>query len=467
MAYKGTNLFTAISSTCWIALTEEEGQSGSNNNEQPAMLAKCDGVPPVLARVFGVACIMQRIDDGSLYTNTGTFAVPVWTLVGTGGAGSTGYTGYTGYTGPAGSAGASGATGPTGYTGNDGATGYTGYTGPDGAATNTGATGYTGPIGETGPTGYTGPDGLATNTGATGYTGDTGYTGPDGSATSTGATGYTGPDGEQGFTGPTGYTGPDGAAGAAGATGPTGYTGNGDTGPTGPTGYTGVAGSATATGATGYTGYTGAGASFYGLDSGGTDAYAVTITGISSYTTGLTITFDANTINTGASTLNVNGLGAIAIKKRSSYDTVTGDIKVGDLVTVIYDGTNFQLVNPKIPTYSLVSSSGTGTSAWTTIEMAHGLGAVPNFVDITFLSKVDASISRIIIRNGSGASYVSRLGDNSIPVGGIGLFGPNSSNYYAFQASADATNVILTKFSTTGSPGSIGYDMAGNINLDS
>lgn len=131
----GTNFYTPISATCWVALTEQEGQSSANRNEQPAMLAKCIGVPPVTTLTFGVACIMQRVDDGSIYTNTGTFITPVWTLNGTGGAG---------------------------------ATGPTGFTGASGAATNTGATGFTGP---TGPTGYTGPAGSATNTGATGPAG--------------------------------------------------------------------------------------------------------------------------------------------------------------------------------------------------------------------------------------------------------------------------------------------------------
>lgn len=100
------------------------------------LLAECTGVPPTTADRFQVGCLMIRIDNGTLYQNTGTTAVPVWTVNGVGAAGPTGPTGYTGFTG---------FTGATGFTGPDGPTGPTGYTGPDGPTGPTGYTGYTGP----------------------------------------------------------------------------------------------------------------------------------------------------------------------------------------------------------------------------------------------------------------------------------------------------------------------------------
>jgi hypothetical protein len=109
------------------------------------------GTPPAGATyggLFSLECILQDITGAGAYQNTGTVAVPVWTLIGTGAAGATGYTGYTGYTGR------TGYTGYTGYTGPGNFTGYTGYTGTTGF---TGYTGYTGPQGLTGYTGYTGP----------------------------------------------------------------------------------------------------------------------------------------------------------------------------------------------------------------------------------------------------------------------------------------------------------------------
>lgn len=91
------------------------------------------------------------------------------------------------------------------------------------------------------------------------------------------------------------------------------------------------------------------GAVNYGVDAGGTDAYAITLApAVAAYTTGMMITFYANTINTGAATLNVNGLGAKTIVKRVSTALEDGDIESGQLCMVVYDGTNFVIINPRV-----------------------------------------------------------------------------------------------------------------------
>ena len=86
------------------------------------------------------------------------------------------------------------------------------------------------------------------------------------------------------------------------------------------------------------------GTPIFGADAGATDSYSITLAPApSSYVTGMVLNFSANTANTGASTLNVNGLGAVPIKKQHDQDTATGNIEAGQIVTVIYDGTNFQM----------------------------------------------------------------------------------------------------------------------------
>ena len=81
----------------------------------------------------------------------------------------------------------------------------------------------------------------------------------------------------------------------------------------------------------------------YAADAGGTDAYAITIIpAIAAYSIGQVFQFKANTANTGACTLNVNTLGAIAIKKGVTSDLETGDILANQIVQVQYDGTNMQ-----------------------------------------------------------------------------------------------------------------------------
>jgi len=83
----------------------------------------------------------------------------------------------------------------------------------------------------------------------------------------------------------------------------------------------------------------------YAADAGSTDAYAITLSPVpSAYAAGMMVNFKAATFNTTASTLNVNTLGAVAIKKHGGQDLATGDIRSGQMVSVIHDGTNFQLL---------------------------------------------------------------------------------------------------------------------------
>lgn len=92
----------------------------------------------------------------------------------------------------------------------------------------------------------------------------------------------------------------------------------------------------------------------YDADSGSTDAYEITLpvapTTLADIT-GLPITFKANMANTGACTLKVNTLTLKTIKKNYNADLETGDIVANQLVTVAYDGTNFQMLS-HIPTAS-------------------------------------------------------------------------------------------------------------------
>ena len=67
---------------------------------------------------------------------------------------------------------------------------------------------------------------------------------------------------------------------------------------------------------------------------------------LSAYYDGLEIVFDANFANTGAATLNVDSVSADTIKKHGSLDLEADDIKAGQKVAVIHDGTNWQMQSP-------------------------------------------------------------------------------------------------------------------------
>ncbi len=63
----------------------------------------------------------------------------------------------------------------------------------------------------------------------------------------------------------------------------------------------------------------GDGAIDYAVDTGSANAYVIALApALAANVIGMLITFKATNANTGASTLNVNGIGAVAIKKNVS-----------------------------------------------------------------------------------------------------------------------------------------------------
>jgi len=85
----------------------------------------------------------------------------------------------------------------------------------------------------------------------------------------------------------------------------------------------------------------------FGADAGSNDTYVVTLTPAPvAYVTGEHYRFKANTANTGACTINFNSLGAKTIKKAAggiTTDLADNDIRAGQWVDLVYDGTNMQM----------------------------------------------------------------------------------------------------------------------------
>ena len=69
---------------------------------------------------------------------------------------------------------------------------------------------------------------------------------------------------------------------------------------------------------------------------------------LTQYVAGMPIYLKAAATNTGAMTLNVNGLGAKAIKKNGSEALVAEDVAAGQVIAVSYDGTNMQLISTPV-----------------------------------------------------------------------------------------------------------------------
>lgn len=200
----------------------------------------------------------------------------------------------------------------------------------------------------------------------------------------------------------------------------------------------------------------------YAVDAVGTDSYAITLTGVAAYVAGQTFKFKAGTANTGACTLNINGLGAKTIKKNVSTDLATGDILINQIVTVIYDGTNMQMVSP---IYTPIFTNGTTTKnsadASTTQNIAHGLGVIPRKIRIYALSNTGGTTGQYTaqattIYNGTTQSSVSLYdigSTNTFTVDTtftLNTFN-NPSNTQTGVITFDATNIIIT-WTKTGSP---------------
>jgi hypothetical protein len=99
--------------------------------------------------------------------------------------------------------------------------------------------------------------------------------------------------------------------------------------------------------------------------SGSDDTYTAALTpALTAYTTGMVVTIKITVANTGACTLNLNGLGAKNIKKYATgalADPETGDIVANQFCMFYYDGTQMVLINPgaSMPTTALLTEMGT------------------------------------------------------------------------------------------------------------
>jgi hypothetical protein len=87
-----------------------------------------------------------------------------------------------------------------------------------------------------------------------------------------------------------------------------------------------------------------------GVTGGAANAFTLThsppyLTIGSAYRIGQVYVFEANHAITGSATLNIDGLGAKTIKKRVTVNLIADDILDGQMVSVIFDGTNFQMLS--------------------------------------------------------------------------------------------------------------------------
>ena len=90
----------------------------------------------------------------------------------------------------------------------------------------------------------------------------------------------------------------------------------------------------------------------------GTDTLTGSVTpALTAYAAGNLFSFVVANTNTGAVTINIDGVGSKAITRTGSTALVAGDMVAGEVVLIEYDGTRFQLLNGNSFTNLLLSGT--------------------------------------------------------------------------------------------------------------
>jgi len=163
---------------------------------------------------------------------------------------------------------------------------------------------------------------------------------------------------------------------------------------------------------------------FQATDSGSANTYAIALTpAVTAYVAGQVFHFKAANASSGASTLNVNGLGAKNIKKKNDQAIAAGDIEEDAIVSVIYDGTSFQMLSQlgtsagSMSSWTLSGDSGSSQaiSDGNTVDIAGGTGidTVAGATDTVTVS-VDSTICKLNAANTWAAAQQGRTSTASI-----------------------------------------------------
>ena len=155
-----------------------------------------------------------------------------------------------------------------------------------------------------------------------------------------------------------------------------------------------------------------------------------------SYKAGLVVSVNIPVTNTGASNININGLGAINIVYEDGSTLLPGKLVANGVYEIVYDGTNFQLINPRPKFTRTVLTSGSGT--YTT-----PLGV--------------STLLVILLGAGGGGSGSTSSSTSTGSAGGTTSFGSLSASGGGASSNGGNNNV-----NTNGGPGS---GSGGDINI--
>jgi len=211
----------------------------------------------------------------------------------------------------------------------------------------------------------------------------------------------------------------------------------------------------------------------YATSTTGNDTYVVTLSPVpAAYVAGMVVRFKPDTANTEAATLNVNGLGAKNITKNGTETLATSDIRANHVVTVVYDGTQFQLNNRAAQVVKFGGDGSDGvlnvTSGTTNIDASSANYVVKNYSSINVSAGATlgltnaASDGTVLILKCSGNVTIA----GTIDLNGKGADGGPSGGVSAIGAVGTTAIDILDTSSHTGGVASFKSKASGGLQFD-
>lgn len=198
----------------------------------------------------------------------------------------------------------------------------------------------------------------------------------------------------------------------------------------------------------------------YAIDYGVVNAMAVTLDPAPiTYHAGLKIFILVEVNNTGTTTLNVNGLGAMPVRHPDLTELAPGDIIHDGIALVFYDGTQFQLLFGAKPTSGPAGPAGaTGAPGTAGAQGPQGPQGVSGPQGPQGVQGAPGSAASLIVGAGAVGSYgVVQMGAQMYPPGAT--FGPpmhpdgiaaggywrSMGNWWAMTYNNDTSNYALVQ----------------------